>query len=303
MDRPTLVPAGHDRHVRVIEEHRTFTPFGVRLWDWATNRPVAEGLTVDVRPAAGGRQTAARVTRSGIFAASGLPGMADVERPRADEDPTAGPTAAFLVRVGDTGGRFLPTGFTVDLPRLGTYPAAGDLAPINGASTQFPGFPLFSSACRTIPAGFAAIRADLRVDTGETDVNGRPILAPAAHAVLRVDVGSESWFGAADAAGSTLVLFPFPDFARQTGGGGAGAGGINPTDQQVDLTIAVRYGGLAADPWIGAPEFDQLRTQPAARFRPDATAAPVDTLSRSIAYGAQLVLTSDQLSELLIQAA
>ncbi len=283
--RPNPVPAGHDRHVRVVEEARAVTPFGLRLWDWATDRPAVDGLTVEARPRAGGPSTTAVVTRSGTFALSRLPGLAAQERPSPDGDPFAS-TRPFTVRVVDTAGRFNPTGFTVDLPRAGRYPAPGDLAPINGTSTEFPGHPLFSAPTRPIPPGFAAVRAELRL---EPDDDAEPLI-PAAFAVLRVDVGPNTWFGAANGAGTCLVVFPFPDFRKPDGSDGPG---IEPRLQRFDIEVSVRYGALTAHPWIGAPTFDQIRSQPVGRLKAAADDPPVDRLPAVISPGRGLVLVTE----------
>lgn len=288
--------------VRGRETVRTFTVLGVRLWDWATDhRPDPAGLLVDVRAQAGGRAVAGTVNRSGTFVFPAVPGLWDVEHPLPGDEAGPAPAVPHLVRVRDTSGRFVTTGFSVSLPHRGAFPAAGDLAPINGTSTRFPGLPLFSAPTRRVPPGFAAIRADLRRDTGRVDPRlGRPVLAPAPFAVLRADVAGATWFGVADATGSVLLTFPFPRFEASLG---TGTPGVSPSEQRTEVTLSVRFGELAAHPWLGAPVFDDLRNQPVAVVRPDPDGPAEASLVRTLTYARELVLTSRDLSVLLIEAA
>ena len=294
--RPIIVPAGYDRSVRVIEEMRTFTPFGLRLWDFALDTPISDGLIVTARPHAGGRQITARVNRSGIFVIADVPELWDHEHPEPDEDVTTATTITYAVRIIDPRGRFLTAGFTAELPHLGVYPGAGSLAPINGEPIDDPGFPMFSAPTRTTPPGFAAVRARL-VD----EATGRP----AAHAVVRIDVAGHSWFGVSGADGQVVILFPFPTFDQPPATGPPRAGGIPPTDQAFDATVAVRYAQLAADPWLGVPTFDSIRNQGAGRIRATVGDTTVATIPTRIEFGRELVLATQNqdMTVLLIEAA
>lgn len=292
--RPMLVPAGYDRMVRVIEEIRTFTPFGLRLWDWSLDRPVSNGLRVTARPSAGGKEVDARVNRNGIFVLTDVPELRHVETPVVGEPTTD--TVPFSVRITDSSGRFLTTGFSVDLPNVGIFPAQGSLTPLNGSPIDEPGFPLFSASTRSTPPGFAVVRAHL-IDEATA--------AAAAHAVIRVDVDGNTWFGVSAADGQVAVVFPFPNFDPAPAIAPPGSGGIPPTDQSFDAVISVRYARLDADPWLGVPTFDAVRGQAPARIWPVLEDAAVETITAPIRFGTDLVLTTqdhDQ-SVLLIDAA
>lgn len=294
--RPMVVPAGYDRMVHITEEIRTFTPFGLRLWDWSLDRPVSNGLRVRARPLAGGKEVDARVNRNGIFVLADVPELRHVETPAIGDPIITTDTVPFSVRITDSSGRFLTAGFTVDLPNVGIFPAQGSLTPLNGSPIDEPGFPLFSASTRSTPPGFAVVRAHL-IDEATAGA--------AAHAVIRVEVGGNTWFGVSAADGQVAVVFPFPNFDPAPAIAPPDSGGIPPTDQSFDAVISVRYAQLDVDPWLGVPAFDAVRSQAPARIRPVLGNAAVETITAPIQFGIDLVLTTqdhDQ-SVLLIEAA
>ena len=225
-----------------------------------------------------------------------VPELWDVEHPEPDVDITTTSTVTYAVRIIDLRGRFLPAGFTAELPHLGIYPGAGSLAPLNGAPIDDPGFPIFSASTRPTPPGFAAVRAQL-ID----EATGRA----AAHAVVRIDVAGDSWFGVSGADGQVVILFPFPTFDPPPATGPPRSGGIPPADQGFDATVAVRYAQAAADEWLGVPTFDTIRNQGAGRIRATVGDPTVDTIPARIEFGRELVLATQNQDKtvLLIEAA
>lgn len=287
---------------RLVETLTRFTPLGVRFWDVGTARPVRAGLRVTAWPeGASGAGTTAFLTTSGVYALQDLPGLRDVEW---GDAPASGPGVVplqrrYVVAVQDTEGRFVPTAFVIDLPReeLGIYPppVAGSLG-----DEAVPGYYLFSSASRATPAGTAVVRAQL-----EDAVTG----APAAHAVLAVEVDGETWYGLADRAGAVSAVFPVPAF-HHTLTGSYPEGGTPLYEYAWPLTVRVRYapGAVETPPEAGVPLLRSLFDQPEALLygvAPGSLAPepPDAALAASLVYGRDTTLRSEGRSSLLVEPA
>lgn len=205
-----------------LETVRFFTALGLRFWDAALDVPVRDGLEV-VALRRGTADAAVRATRtpSGVYAFVGLPGLRDVEQ-QSDSIMPASPPASveFVIAVRDTLGRYLPMTFGVllPLPTRGLFPDGGVVR-------------LFSAPTRAIPAGMAAVRAELWDTHGET---------PAAHAVLRVQLGTGYWTGIADEQGRVLIVIPLPTVERLTLGSPPGSGQGAPDDTVWPVAVTAR---------------------------------------------------------------
>jgi hypothetical protein len=257
-------------------------PFGLRLWDPVTNSHVADGLVVTARPAPdpdGVRPVRATVTRSGVFACRGLPGLAAAEAGRGDEAFWASPpaTGGYRIEVRDPQGRFL--GFSADV----TLPARGVVRGLCGPfgsppSPPYPGVPLFSAPSRTAPAGSATVRADLFDGVG-----GRP----AAWALLEVVVpGQPPARGLADQDGRVVVFLPYPE-PSSSPASPPGAAGALSTQTWPDVRVRARYAALPVGP--GLPDLCQLLDQPPATLL--ASESPVVPLGEvTLTYSRELVL-------------
>lgn len=300
-----------------IETVRTFTPLGIDFWDLLTDGPITDGLVATAYPS--GRAGAVRsgVSLSGVHAFWGLPGLRGVEYLAPDADLESlllsGPSQDFDVLVVDRRGRFLPTVVQLTAPILGLATAADALAGCSPPGGSFPeDMPLFllSAPARNLPAGTAAIRAQL-VDRGTGE--------PAAHAVLRATVDGTPWLGVADERGAVVVALPYPPFAAGPAGSfadsvPAGAHGVPTDDQTWAVTIEVRAQPSALEsstaldfpPEVATPRLHSVLCQGAAGVW-DATGdgAAAAQLIRDLRYGRDLVVTTEgsDRSELLIERA
>jgi hypothetical protein len=281
-----------------FERTSILTPLGIRFWDAARNAQVTDGLQVSARPAGqpAATPTAAFQTASRVYAFQGLPGLQSFERPPANApDPTfpsPGATKQFWIDVVDTEGRFVAVTFTASAPTQG-------LLFEYGAPPVTPGFFLFSSPSRSVGAGMAAVRADL-VD----DATG----GPASFAVVQVQVpGAGLILGVADEWGRVLVMFPYPTVVRQVG----------PPPAPVPswpLTVSVGYApaSLTFVPTspptnrlpLGSPrpEFASLLSQAAANIFPVTGGPSTQSLAVTLTADADLILKTQNRSELLIRS-
>lgn len=284
---------------RVVDTVTRFAPLGVRFWDAALARPVTDGLRLTAWPAGTtGEGTPAFRTAAGVYAFHGLPGLRDVEW---GEAPTDGPGVLgtqrrFVVRVEDLEERFVPTAFEIDLPReeRGVFPApeAGSFE-----AQAAPGFFLFPRPERAVPATTARVFAQL-----EDEATG----APAAHAMLEVDLEGETYVGIADERGAVQVAFPYPAF-RHTLAGSFPSGGTPLHEYGWPLTARVRWapGGLPDSPEAGLPLLSAVSSQPFAAVYPEAPGSlpaldPVDALDETLTFGRAAVLRSGAAGPLLL---
>lgn len=179
-------------------------PLGLRFWDEAATRVVADALGVRAHLAGRPERPApAARTASGAYALHRVPGLEAVER---GEAALATPAAVVRVLVDDPRGDFLPVSFACAAPQAGfAAPAAASLtpralAPVSALAPS-PSVPLFASPSRAV-AGAALVRAELRYAGSG---------APAAWALVELRCGATLVARAlADAGGRVAALFPYP---------------------------------------------------------------------------------------------
>ena len=233
----------------VLDTIRRYTPLGLRFWDAATETRVRSGLRVRVWPEAmPDRVTHGHRTVGGDMAVHNITGLEVVER---TGDVGAAPVAPYVAAVEDPLGRFVPTAFTVDLPRAerGFYTLAHPESPPGPTP---PGIYLFSAPTRPVRATLAVVRAFLRDVTTDQ---------PASFAAMYVEyVDGEDdgvpddrvWVGMAGADGVVQVLFPYPRLPLMPRASPPGEG--RPlARQQWPLRIRIRYAPTAQDVRPGAP--------------------------------------------------
>lgn len=297
-----------------LESIRRFTPLGIDLWDLLSDAPITDGLSATAYPVGKAGAVRSRVSLSGVHAFWGLTGLRDVEHLDAGTDLEtlllSGPSQDFDVLIVDSRNRFLPTVVQLTAPILGLATAADALAGCSPPGSSFPEeMPLFllSAPARALPAGTAAIRAQI-VDRASGE--------PAAHAVVKVVVGDVQWFGAADDRGTAVVPLPYPAFAGGPAGSfadsvPAGSHGIPTGDQTWTATIEVRSQPAALEfstaldfpDGVSVPRMHSVLCQATAGIWDDSGDATTETeLVRELRYGQELILVTDgsDRSELLI---
>jgi hypothetical protein len=278
-----------------LERKTVVTALGIRFWDAARDTEVREGLVVtarlhdSTRPVVG-----AFTTGSGVYAFQGLPGLQEIEYPSEGRAP--GPSASpqrYTIEVADRLDRFVPVVFGVELPlaHRGVYVGAPPSSP---PGNEVRGFHLFSAPVRSVPPGYAALRAQL-VDheTGE----------PAAHAVLEVRVeDGETHYGVADATGAITILFPFPTLAGGLGISPPGAGAIPLADQWWSLSICSRWAPAVLRYPAGArtPDLRSIFRQSHGAIWPSQDGGATTDWPVELPYGRELVLRTDDRSTLLV---
>ena len=287
---------------RIVERATRFTPLGIRFWDVAEAHPVTTGLRVTARAeGTTDRLVTAFRTASGVYAFQGLPGLRAVEF---GDAPTDGPDVLpiqrrFVVEIEDLERRFSRTAFVIDLPReeRGVYPPApaGSLP-----DDAVPGFMLFSAPTRTPASGTAAVRAQL--EDADTE-------APAAYAVLAVEVDGETAYGIADEHGQVAVFFPYPAF-HHTLTGSFPEGGLPLYAHTWEAVVRVQYAPSfqVRPPEATVPLLRSLFDQPEGLLYEEAPtslmpALPSDALTVSLTFGQDLVLRTEGRSTLLIEPA
>lgn len=205
--------------VQVWERVARHAPFGLRLWDVAAATDLAEGLEIDVAVRTRQESRArAVVNRSGIYCASGVPGLREFELSDADDASTqSAALRPYRIEVRDPSDRFLPFAFDADLPARGLFtwltpwtspPQPFALPTEHGSppALMVERVPLFSTPSRPVPEPLAAVRAQLR----EVGTN-----RPAAWCLLTVSIDAiVRGIGLADQEGRVAVLFPYPDRPR-----------------------------------------------------------------------------------------
>lgn len=206
------------RDFQHLETVSLVAPLGLRFRDVVTNTFVSDGLSVTAYPMGNERQrVTALANRAGVFVVHHAPGLREFERGAGDEDFWASvpPGKPFVVEVEDGEQRFLPFSFTLNLPQRRIYqwvspldasPPASPIASPPGAASPVSGVPLYSAPTRQVPAGMAALRAEL----------WNPLTAqPASYAVVeaRAD-GRLLARGFADERGRLALFFPYPQPIR-----------------------------------------------------------------------------------------
>ncbi len=283
---------------RPLERLTIFTPLGIRFWDPAQDRPIADGLIVTAWPwgATGPVRRAVR-TASGVYAFHGLPGLRDLEYPASGTDPlvSASPlrSARFTVAVTDLERRFLPAVFTVDVPYRGIFPT-NTTGP---SGDRPPGFFLFSAPTRPILSALAVVRAQLASAVNPNAVE------PAAYAVLEVQVGTTSWYGIADERGAVAVVFPYPTFVEAPAGSPPSPLAAS-VEQRWEVIARVRYTPATLSVPTGAaqPDLRSIFAQGPGVIWPTRGpgAMPTSELFAELALGQELILRTDGESTLVV---
>ena len=276
----------------VLETVTRTALLGMRFWDRVTGSIVGDGLQVtEMRTG-----IAAVPNRSGVFVLHDFPGLHASANGSGDDtfwsSPPAAATTTFVVT--DAARRFLPFAFTMEVPLQGLFAEDCGLA-ASPPDAVAGGVPLFSAPSRVVPAGVAAVRADLW--DAEAD-------APAAWAVLEVSSnGGSVYRGVADELGRTVVLLPYPEPPWH--GSSPPPGSRALSDQTWPLTIAVRYAPAAASPPLpdpasgNAPDLCAVLTQPSGTLLgAESPATPLG--SQTLAFGRELVLRTPGRSVLLV---
>jgi hypothetical protein len=297
-----------------LERITVFTPLGIRFWDPVRDMQVRDGLMVTARPViatsppvimANLSVTTAIRTASGVYAFHGLPGLHDIEYPVKDSGSVASPPTKrpFIIKVEDKQRRFLPAVFSVELPLdykgfflNGVTSLTGSSPPVASPPiSRPPGFYLFSAPTRPVVSGLAAVRGRL--------VKASKPECPAAHAVLEVQFKDKKWYGVSDKRGCVAVLFPYP-----VPNSALGSNQKSLHEQQWKLTIRVRYNPDALIFPLGlgtTPDLCSIFKQSPGVIWPTQlqspiTESPVTEWSTNLEFGQELVLRTDELSELWI---
>ncbi len=266
------------------------SPLGIRLWDFVTQTAISDGVTLAVQGAGGPAPVRIVTNPSGVFVLGGLPGLAAVESSAGGSALRASPpeAAQFTIEVDHTRGRFLPFSLSVSAPTQGiSVPACATDTWM--PSMQLPAIPLFSGPARPVPAGLAAVRAQLWDTIAD---------APAAYAMLEIDPGTApAQRGLADASGRVLVVLPYPPLATTL---------TSPpalqalTAQSWLLTPTVYYAAAAAGSGTsGHPDLCTLLAQSVATA-PASSSPPSTPSTEPLLYGVDLVLVTPGESTLLI---
>lgn len=279
----------------VLEHLTRVTPLGLRLWDQVSMGIVSEGLVVTAYPITNPlRRTRAIVNRSGVFAFQDLPGLRAVEYGKGDSDFWANlpPLSSFVVEVVDEQERFQPFQFTVGLPVKGLLTWASDSA--ESPPRVLPYLSLYSTPTRSVPAGMAVLRADLR-----DWVAGKP----AAWAVLeaRLD-GQPPVKGIAGKDGRIALVFPYPEPVS----GPLGSPPESPPSGERKPLLAQKW-AVTLQAWYSAsasipdrPDLSTVFTQQPATLL--ATESPATVLtSATLEFGKDLIVKTGVHSELFIQ--
>lgn len=186
----------------VFEEFSRTAPLGLRFWDMAAQRPVAGGLTVTARTPQQ-RVLPLSANSTGIYVLQNDPALRIFEGGDGSDEFWADAPASlpYRITVRDGSGQYHPFTFTINVPtrRTASFTCAN---PLDVLSLP-PGYvPAYTTTSRPVPAGMAALRADL-YDPAEDK--------PAAHAVLEVLLnGAVLGRGITDERGCVLVAFPVP---------------------------------------------------------------------------------------------
>jgi len=278
-----------------LERVTHVAPLGVRFWDRSTGTAVWDGLRLTHVDS--GRL--AVPNRSGVFVVRGLPGMRAAEDGAGDEAYWESPPDLRVrtFELVDTLGRFHDVRFDAEAPARGVFDEDCGLA-TSPPDAAPPSVPLFSLPSRLVPAGTAAVRAELvDAETG----------GPAAWAVLEVSApGVDTARGIADRLGRVLVLLPYPEPPWQ---GASPPPGSRPLSAQTwPVELAVNYSPAdASPPFPGAgdrepPDLCSVLTQlPASLSTATSPAVPVTT--DELVFGRELVLNEGERRILLVTSA
>lgn len=268
----------------MVSERLTYvTPLGVAFVDSATGRRVSEGLAVRVDG------IPARANRVGVFIVPHIPGLAAAERGAGDDAYWASLPAETRVRVevDDPLGRFLPFGFDADVPARGLFTLTCD-SPVGAEQIE-----LFSAPARAIPAGVAAVRAEVWDDDADR---------PAAWALLEASApGLAPARGLADALGRVTILFPYPEPSGLEDGSPPSPQRRALAAQTWPIELRAFAAPQPATP-LSRPDFCTVLTQPPALLHSGSPpGAPV--IEATLEYGRELVVRTPPASTLVLTPA
>jgi hypothetical protein len=278
-----------------LERVSRVAPVGVRFWDRPTARAVWEGLRLTNVES----DRRAVPNHSGVFVAYDLPGMRDAEQGAGDEAYWASPPdlQELTFELVDELGRFHDVRFDLTAPFRGVFDEDCGFSASPPAAAP-PSVPLFSLPSRVVPAGTAAVRAELTdADTGD----------PAAWAVLEVTAPEVATArGIADRRGRVLVLLPYPEPPWH---GTSPPPGTTPlTAQTWPVELSVRYSPASASPPLPGvddpepPDLCAVLTQLHAMLAAGASPA-VAVDSADLVFGRELVLNEEERRTLLVTPA
>jgi hypothetical protein len=273
-------------------------PLGLRFRDESTGEFIGDGLRVEVfEPGKPTQKVQAIANPSGVYVVHHAPGLISVEHGAGDAKfwSNLPPKRNFVVAVTDAEWRFQPFQINVQLPERGVF---NWVSPFGMSPPDMaPSIPLYSSPVRKVPAGMAALRADL------WDASNN---LPAAWAVVEASIdGQLVARGVADDQGRLAIIFPQPAPRRFTAssplsiGSPPGATGTPLTEQTWLVDLRARYelmdplpffpGELA--PEQALPDLRSILSQREATLWADSELTmPLDTMS--LRYGRELILKS-----------
>ncbi len=252
------------------------SPLGLRFRDITRSVPVTDGLEVQAQPRGATRPQllAVRSPVSGIYGFHTLPGLSDYEwgrRPASDWCTNGGSPAEanFVLTIADRQQRFLPQVLLLCLPR-----------------EQVVEVPLYTSPVRPAPGGYAVIRGEIWDQSAG---------APARWAMLTANPGG--YATVADAKGLFALYIPYPPLAEAPG-----FGSVALHQLTWPLTFAVQYApGSHAAVLEGQPPTTASIVGQAAATVFDTETTSGGSLSRSLPYGRELVLSTAGLPRLLVE--
>jgi len=283
--------------ITVLERLTLTAALGLVFRDAATGERVGAGLRVEVYRKSNPTPRAVMFPNpSGVYVLHSAPGLDELRFGAGDDAFWAGlpPPLVYVVEVSDEWRRFVPLSLEVELPRpapgvysfdspLGTSPPEGH-AP--------PSVPLYSAPSRSVPPGFAALRAEL------WDAEAA---APAAWAVVEArSAGRLCARGISDEGGRLALLFPYPAPARAAAASPPDSPpsmrNVPLTGQSWELAITAAYTGALSRP-AAAPFPDVRQTlgqlnEPAASLWAD-RAGGEELSTVTLNFGRGLVLRSE----------
>ena len=297
-----VITIDRTRRLVLLDRLTSVAPLGLRFHDATTGAAVGDGLNVSAYPF--GQPNAARAlfpNRRGVFVLHHAPTLRTVENGTGDDDYWNNLPAKkdFVVEVRDHQDRFLPFQFVAALPNRGIYEWHDPV--IGSPPSSRRSIPLYSSPTRTVPAGFAVIRADLWDPTRDTAGS------EAASAVLELyDNDRFVARGIADQQGRVALMFPYPapkSFAPSSPPGSPlgsppRAAGPALIDQIWTFRVRALY-AIQSPPQIpstdASPDLRAVLSQPEAAVWAD-EAQTDQLLEVAVQFGQPLILRSRPLS-------
>jgi len=280
--------------VTVFERLTLTAPLGVVFHDAATGERVGAGLVVSVyEPGRPSRRERAHPNNSGVYVLHRAPGLdRAVAFGAGDEAFWANPPQrrAYVLEVVDAERRFQPFTLEIDLPHEKIFRWVSPLDSSPPPPDALSSVPLYSAPSRTLPPGYAVVRAQLF----DAATNG-----PAAWAAV------EAYFedglvarGFSDAEGRLALVFPHPSPLSFPVAPGAFesppvARGLPLLEQSWELTFVAGYAARPADEVAPAiPDLratlEQLMNARAQLWADEAGGAELSSVT--LRYGRELVL-------------